>query len=113
VANAKVYRSATALRIPPSRDPRQLTNVLETLARFVPMPTMSIESLVEVEGRDLAYGTTVVVISAAVSDDLVYQLRRLRRGGHRPALMIVGGARQHGAALDGVAVHHVRVEDTL
>jgi uncharacterized protein (DUF58 family) len=113
-ANARAYRSRGALRIPPNRDPRQLTNMLEALAKFVPIATMDIESLVELEGHDQTYGTTIVVVTCVVSDALVRQLRRLRRGGHRPVLLVVGGggAGGPGAVLNGVFVHHVRVEDT-
>jgi len=113
-ANARAYRSRAALRIPPSRDARQLTNILEALAKFVPMATMDIESLVDFEAHDQTYGTTVVVVTSVVSDILVRRLGRLRRGGHRPVLLIVGsgsGAGLGSASLDGVFVHHVRVED--
>ena len=57
------------MRIPPSRDPRQLMNVLEALARLVPMPTMAAETLVDLEGRELAYGTTVVMVTAVASQE--------------------------------------------
>jgi uncharacterized protein (DUF58 family) len=113
-ANAKAYRSRLALRIPPNRDPRQLTIMLEALARLVPMPTMAIESLLDIETHDLTYGTTVILVSCVASDVLLGQLRRLRRAGHRPALVLVGAdaTSQATPSLDGIAVRHVRVEDT-
>jgi uncharacterized protein (DUF58 family) len=113
LSNARMYRSRAAFRIPPSRDPRQLTTMLEALAKFVPMATMDIASLIELEGRNMAYGTTVVVVTSVVDDEMVRQLQRLRRGGHRPALLIIGGdSWAADATLDGVALYHVRVEDT-
>src|SRR4029079_8691793 len=112
-ANAKAYRSRAALRMLPSRDPRQLMHVLEALATLVPMATMGADSLVEREGRELAYGTTVVMVTSTQSADppLLRQLARLRRGGHRPALVLVGVGGPSDQ-IDGVPVHHVRVEDT-
>jgi uncharacterized protein (DUF58 family) len=110
-ANAKAYRSRMALRMPPSRDPRQLMHVLEALATLVPMATMGAQTLVELEERDLAYGTTVVMVTAVADDALVRQLARLRRAGHRPALLVVGDMRAD-ASLDGVPVHSIRVEET-
>src|SRR6202030_3589502 len=73
-ANAKQFRSIAAVRIPPSRDPRQLMHVLEALARLVPMPTLDPETLVELEGRELAYGTTVVMVTAVATDELMDRL---------------------------------------
>lgn len=112
VANAKLFRSRAALRIPPSRDPRQLMHVLEALAKLVPMATMGLETLVELEGRELAYGTTIVVVTAVADELLLRQLGRLRRAGHRPSLLVIGGASGGSSSLDGIPVHRVRVEDT-
>ncbi len=109
-ANAKAYRSRAALRMLPSRDPRQLMHVLEALATLVPMATMGPGDLVELEGRDLAYGTTVVMVSATADSALLRQLARLRQAGHRPALLLIGDATGW-STLDGIPVRRVRVED--
>jgi uncharacterized protein (DUF58 family) len=111
-ANARAYRSRGALRMAPSRDPRQLMHVLEALAKLVPMATMGPETLVALEGRELAFGTTVVMISATATDELLEQLARLRRAGHQPLLMLVG-RKLASAMLHGVPIRHIRVEDTL
>jgi uncharacterized protein (DUF58 family) len=111
-ANAKLFRSSAAVRIPPSRDPRQMMHVLEALARLVPMATMAAETLVELEGRELAYGTTVVMVTAFANQELVQQLQRLRRAGHQPALLLVTSAEQPLAPLDGLPAYAIRVEDT-
>jgi Protein of unknown function DUF58 len=111
-ANAKLFRSSAAVRIPPSRDPRQLMHVLEALAKLVPMPTMAAETLVELEGRELAYGTTVVMITAFANQDLVHQLQRLRRAGHQPAMLLITSAEQPLAPLNGLPAYAIRVEDT-
>jgi uncharacterized protein (DUF58 family) len=110
-ANARAYRSSAVLRMAPSRDPRQLMHVLEALATLVPMATMPSETLVELEGRDLAYGTTVVMVTAAADDRLLGQLARLRRSGHRPALILVGDAAA-ATIVDGIPIRGVPLEKT-
>jgi uncharacterized protein (DUF58 family) len=112
-ANAKLFRSSAALRIAPSRDTRQLMHILEALARIVPMATMSVESLVELESRGLSYGTTVIVVTGVVSEGLMRQLRRLQRGGHRPIVLLISSAERPEAPLDGIPAFAIRVEDTL
>jgi uncharacterized protein (DUF58 family) len=111
-ANAKLFRSSGTVRIPPSREPRQLMHVLEALARLVPLPTMSAETLVDVEGHNLAYGTTVVMVTAFADEALLGQLGRLRRAGHQPVLLLVTSAEEPLAPLNGLPAFAIRVEDT-
>jgi uncharacterized protein (DUF58 family) len=111
-ANAKLFRSSAAVRIPPSRDPRQMMHVLEALSKLVPMATMSAETLVELEGRELAYGTTVVMVTAFADHELLAQLQRLRRAGHQPAMLLITSAEQPLAPLNGLPAYAIRVEDT-
>jgi uncharacterized protein (DUF58 family) len=111
-ANAKLFHSSVAVRLGPSRDPHQLMHILEALARLVPMPTMAPETLVELESRELAYGTTVVMVSAVASEELVDQLQRLRRGGHQPALLLITSDEQPLAPVGGMPAYAIRVEDT-
>ncbi len=111
VANARGYRTRTGLRLPPSRDPRQLMHVLEALATLVPMPTLSPADMVAVEAPNLAFGTTVTMVSSVAEDDLLHQLARLRRAGHRPVLFLVGGDTA-ARSVDGIPTHNIKVEDT-
>jgi uncharacterized protein (DUF58 family) len=111
-ANARIFHSSAAVRLPPSRDPRQMMHLLEALATLVPMPTMGPETLVELEGRDLAYGTTVVMVTAAATQALIEQLQRLRRRGHRPAMLLITSAEQPLLPLDGLPAYAIRIEDT-
>jgi uncharacterized protein (DUF58 family) len=111
-ANAKLFHSSAAVRIAPSRDPNQLMHIFEALARLVPMGSMPVESLVEIEGRDLAYGSTVVLVSAVTGDALINQLNQLKRGGHRPVLLLITSADEPVARLDGMPAYAIRIEDT-
>jgi uncharacterized protein (DUF58 family) len=112
-ANARVFHSSagSGVHLPPSRDPRQLMNVLEALAKLVPMPTMPADALVEIESHGLAYGTTVVMVTAVASSEILHQLRRLRRAGHQPSLLLITSAEAPLAALDGMPAYAIRIED--
>ncbi len=111
-ANAKQFHSSVAVRLPPSRDPHQLMHILEALARLVPMPTMAPETLIELESRELAYGTTVVMVTAVATEALMDQLQRLRRGGHQPALLLITSDEQPIAPIGGMPAFAIRIADT-
>jgi hypothetical protein len=87
-------------------------HLLEALARLVPISTMAAETLVDLEGRELAYGTTVVMVTAVANHSLIDQLQRLKRAGHRPALLLITAAEQTLAPLDGLPAYAIQVEDT-
>ena len=111
-ANANLFHTTAPVRVAPSRDPRQLMNILEALATLVPMGSMPIESLVELESRELAYGTTVVVVTSVANDSLLAQMRPLRRRGHQPVLLLVSADERPVAPLDGLLAYAIRVSDT-
>src|SRR5438105_6790335 len=111
-ANAKLFHSSAAVRLRPSRDQHQLMHILEALARLVPMPTMAPEALVDLESRELAYGTTVVMVTAVASNELMDRLHRLQRGGHQPAVLLITSAEQPLAPVGGMPAYAIRIEDT-
>jgi uncharacterized protein (DUF58 family) len=111
-ANARLFHSSVPVRLPPSRDPRQLMHVLEALARLLPMATMAPESFVDVESRDLAFGTTVVLVTCVATAEVLSGLQRMKRRGYQPALLLITSRDTHVAAPDGIAAYAIRVEDT-
>jgi uncharacterized protein (DUF58 family) len=111
-ANAKLFHSSAPVRTPPSRDPRQLTHIFEALARLVPIGSMPAESLVELESRELAFGTTVVMVTAVAHVGLINRLQQLTRSGQIPVLLLITAAEQPVAPLDGMAAFAIRIEDT-
>ncbi|MBV9577417.1 MAG: DUF58 domain-containing protein [Chloroflexi bacterium] len=110
--NARLFHSSAAVRIPPSRDPRQLMHIFEALASLVPMGSMPVESLVELEGHELAYGSTVVMVTAVTNTRLFNQLQQLKRAGHRPVLLLITADEEPVAPLDGLPAYAIRIEDT-
>ena len=111
-ANARLFHSSASVQIAPSRDPRQLMHIFEALAMLVPMGSMPVESLIDLEGHELAYGTTVVLVTCVSSQALIDQLRQLRRKGHQPVLLLITGDEQPVAPLDGLPAYAIRIEDT-
>jgi hypothetical protein len=82
------------------------------LARLVPMASMPVESLVELEGHELAYGTTVIMVTSVASAALIKHLQQLKRTGHKPVLLLITDQEQPFAALDGMPAYAIRIEDT-
>ncbi len=95
------------IRIPPSQHADQLMHILEALAQIHQFETMPIERLIVNEGRNLHWGSTLVVISAAPTDTLLSTLIKMKRAGRRVALIQVGGSEPL-ISNDGLAVYHVR-----
>ncbi len=97
------------IRFLPSQHPDQLLDILEALASVHPTESLSMARLIHQEGRNLPWGSTLVVLSAAPDDTLLTTLVRMKRAGRSVALVQIGGIAplidQH-----GVPVHHVRDE---
>jgi uncharacterized protein (DUF58 family) len=62
------------VKLAASRDPDQLTHILEALARVTPFATMPLEELLQSESRGLPYGATIVVVTAVMNDDILAEL---------------------------------------
>ena len=99
--------SGEPVRIPPSQHTDQLLHILEALAQVHgSMETMPIARLVPREGRNLPWGSTLVVITAVPTDALLSTLVRMKRAGRSVALIQVGGT---GLSMrkNGLNVYHI------
>lgn len=105
-ANGYQERSAELVKVPLSRDPDQLTHVLEALARALPFGSLPFEQMLHRDSREMPYGATLVVVAAVVSDAVAAELLALRRAGYRPALLLVGES-DAVARLPGVPAYRV------
>ena len=105
--NQNRWFSHEMVRLAPSQHPDQLRHILEALAPLYPFESMSIDKLLLNEGRDLHWGSTLVVISAVPTDALIATLARMRRAGRRVALILIGGS-EAPPSQDGLTVYHVR-----
>ena len=105
-ANGNARRSDQKVKVAPSRDPDQLTHILEALAKVLPFATMPLEGLLRLESHDLPYGATLVVVTAVLGEDILKELLALKAAGHRIALLLVGDEAPS-FRWDGIAVHRV------
>lgn len=90
LANGNARRSDQEVKVAPSRDPNQLTYILEALAKVLPFATMPLEGLLRLESNDLPYGATLVVVTAVLNEAIADELLALKAAGHRIALLLVG-----------------------
>ncbi|MBC7251498.1 MAG: DUF58 domain-containing protein, partial [Anaerolineae bacterium] len=87
VANGSLPRSDQPIKVLPSRNPRQLTRILEMLAAVHPLATVSYERLLTTESPKLPWGATLVLVTAVTSEELMVTLLRLREAGRRLVLI--------------------------
>lgn len=98
------------MHVPPSARPDQLMSILEVLAQDVLWGHVPLVRLLNLELPRLPYGSTVVVISALVDEDLLSALLDVKATGRRVVLLTVGGD-PPSIELDGFPVYHVRFGD--
>lgn len=87
LANGSVPGSDQPLKVLPSRDPQQLTRILEALAAVTGFATLSIERMLTAESPRLPWGATLLLVTATIYDDLLATLLRLRDAGRRLVLV--------------------------
>jgi uncharacterized protein (DUF58 family) len=78
----------TAIRVPPSRSPGQMTKVLEALAMADVFTLVRIERMLSEER--LTYGSTLALVTAVLTPALESSLLRLKRHGAQIGLIYVG-----------------------
>lgn len=99
------------LRIPPARGEAVLEQALEGLARVQPVGSVPIHAVVEDELPSLGYGSSVVIITRMVSDDLVATVMRVQRSG-RPVTLVLT-ADLAAPRLPGVTIYRAGGEEAL
>ena len=92
-ANTAVRFARDLIRVPPSRDPAQLANVLTALAQVTYFNHRPIEAILEREAFRLPFGATIVVISALQTEGLAPALLDLARTGHPVTILTIGDER--------------------
>ena len=86
-ANGSVPNSDQPLRVPPGRSPDQLSHVLEALAAVTEFATGAIEVMMLRESPNLSWSSTVVLVTAVVTDEIMVALLRLKEAGRRVVLI--------------------------
>lgn len=89
IANSSYPGADRPLRIPPGRDPDQLTRILEALAMVSPFTIAPLEEVLDEAARRLPMGATVVVVAGYLTDSLGSRIARLAERAHPVALLWV------------------------
>lgn len=105
VANGTYPDSDQRLRILPGRDPGQLRNVLEALAAVSYFVASPLETLLRRESANLPWGSTLIVITPLVTQELLAEVLRLRDVGRRLAFISLDEAWTR-ETLPGIPVYH-------
>lgn len=106
-ANTIVQPEGARVHMPPSSRPDQLTRILDALARVVTQfGRWPIESVVGIHANQMAYGSTIIVITAALNPLLEEQLVTLARKHYSVGLITLGKGRI-ARALPGVHHYHI------
>jgi len=82
--------------LPADRGGRQLGKMLEALALIRAEGNLPIRGLVEAEAQNLARGSTVVVITHSVEEDVALMADQINRRGLRPILVLLDAASFNG-----------------
>lgn len=86
-ANGAIPNSDQPIRVPPSRSPDQLSSVLEALAAVTEFATGSIDIMLLRESPQLPWVSTLVLVTAVVTDEILLALLRLKEAGRRVVLI--------------------------
>jgi uncharacterized protein (DUF58 family) len=108
VANGSIPHSDQPIKVLPSRRPDQLTRLLEALAAVTSFATTSIETLLMTESPRLPWGSTLVVVTGVVTEDLLAALLHLRKVARRVVLVSLEERPilDYGS-LPGILTHHL------
>jgi uncharacterized protein (DUF58 family) len=77
--------------IPPRKGKRHMMNLLETLARVGTTENSALVPLLQHQRYHLAWGTTLIVITGRLSDELLDELYQARRSGQNAVVILAGG----------------------
>jgi uncharacterized protein (DUF58 family) len=92
------------MKIPPARSPEQLTIILEALATIRPLPTGPMAPQLTQQARQFPLGTTLVIVAALISDEMVEAIVKLKGQGYKLVIVHVG-SRKCPDLPEGILVH--------
>lgn len=78
------------MKIPPSRSPEQLTIILEALATIQPLAMGAMSSQLGENWRRFPMGSTIVLVTAYIPEELVEVVHTMRRNGHKIVVLNIG-----------------------
>ncbi len=99
------------VRLKPAIGEEQRRRMLELLARIQPFFGSSLQDLIQAERFSLPAGSTVVLVTSTLGEQLLETLRRVRQSGHSVSILLVGDAVAPDR-LAGLSVYHLGGEET-
>lgn len=99
------------IHIPPSSSPEQRKRIMEALARTQSYFGSGIEDVIQAEHTRLPVGSTIVIITGSLGEQLVDALTQLQRRGHSLAILFVGSTPPP-IKLAGIAIYHLGGNET-
>ena len=104
--------------IPPRKGKRHLMRLLETLARAEITENSQLVPLIQKQRYQLAWGTTLIMITGTVSSALLDELYQARRWGQNAILVLAGRealdeAIRRRAKTFGIPIHSIATESDL
>lgn len=107
LTNGALPESDQAVKVLPGRSANQMVRILEALAAVSPVATKQIEDLIRQESPKLPWGSTLVVVTALVTEPLKATLADLRASGRQLALVSLEPANPADPLLQGILVRSV------
>jgi uncharacterized protein (DUF58 family) len=104
LSNGALAHADQPFRVPPGRSPKQMAQLLETLAGVTPLVTAPFERLLVRDVPRLPYGARLLIVTATVTDELSSTLMRLKQHGRRITLLSFAEAAPR--EIPGVRVFH-------
>ena len=95
------------MKLEAASTPEQLAIILEALATIMPLPMGPMAGQLEVNLRQFPTGSTLVMVAAILSDELVERVANLRRQGYRVVVVFVGDS-EPPEMPEGVVMHDLR-----
>ncbi|HEX3722811.1 MAG TPA: DUF58 domain-containing protein [Nitrolancea sp.] len=102
-ANGVLSGSDQSLRIRPGLGPDQLTSILEGLAKLTPLAATNFQRLLQDEARRFPWGSTIVIVTALMTEPLAQMIEELLNDRHQIILLCVGTIEV--PSLPGLVVH--------
>ena len=96
-----------AVKVLPGRSEGQLTRIMEALAAVSPVATKQVEDLLRQESPKLPWGSTLVVVTAVVSESLKATLADLHARGRRVVLATLDDVDPADPLLAGILVRPI------
>jgi uncharacterized protein (DUF58 family) len=91
LANSSFPDADRSIRIPPGRRAEQFIRILEALAVVTPYVLEPLAAMLDREEHRLVAGTTIVLVTAIMTEELASTVLRLRRRGHAVVVLSTSG----------------------